>query len=330
MEPLISEPGLDARKGVRRNKIEKIYAGVDVAKGSLEVAISQQKGSKSFTNDAEGISKLVNYLSTVSPALVVMEATGGLEKLLLAGLVEVDLPVVVVNPGRVRNYARAKGKLAKTDIIDAQVMAEFAADIHPPIRSFPDKETEEIKTIMARRHQVIGMMTAERNRLSTAGKSVKPLIKSHLEYLKQQLKEIDKTLEELIGNSSIWRSKDELLRSTPGVGPVLSLTLMSSLPELGRLNRKQIACLAGVAPLNKDSGVYRGKRTTWGGRARVRAPLYMATLAETRWNPVIKAFYERLIRAGKEQKVAITACMRKLLTILNAMVRDNHAWQYTG
>jgi transposase len=296
----------------------------------LDVAISQQKGSKSFTNDTEGISKLVSYLSTWSPDLIVMEATGGLEKLLLAELVEADLPVVVVNPSRVRNYARAKGKLAKTDIIDARIMAEFAVDIHPQIRSFPDKQTEEIKTIMARRHQVIGMMTAEKNRLSSAGKSVKPLIQSHLEYLKQQLKEIDKNLDELISHSSIWRGKDELLRSTPGVGPVLSLTLMSSLPELGRLNRKQIASLVGVAPLNRDSGVYRGKRTTWGGRARVRAPLYMATLAATRWNPVIKVYYERLIRAGKEQKVALTACMRKLLIILNAMVRDNRAWQYAG
>lgn len=307
--------------------MEKIYAGIDVSKATLDVAVSNQKAIKSFTNDEGGIDKIVSYLKGAPPVIVVMEATGGLEKLVAACLTEAGLPVVIVNPRQIRDFARAKGKLAKTDTIDAKIMADFACDIRPEVRALSDQQTEEIKALMRRHQQVVSMITAESNRLSSANKAVKPSIQSHIQWLKHQLKDIDKHLEEQIRNSPLWREKDDLLRSVPGVGPVLSLTLLSSLPELGSLNRKQIAALAGIAPLNRDSGIMRGKRTIWGGRPRVRAALYMGTLAATRYNPVIREHYERLVKLGKAKKVALIACMRKLLTILNAMLRDNKIWQ---
>ena len=310
--------------------MEQTYVGVDIAKARLDVALGNKKEVKSFTNDEAGVDALVTYLQEYHPTTIVMEATGGLEKLISGVLVEANLPVAIVNPRQVRDYAKAKGKLAKTDIIDARIMAEFACDIHPAPRPLADKQTEEIKSIMARRRQVVGMLTMEKNRLSSATKSVKPLISAHIEWLKHQLKEIDKNLDEQIRNSPIWREKEDLLRSVPGVGPVLSITLMGSLPELGRLNRKQIAALVGVAPMNRDSGTMRGKRTIRGGRSNVRAALYMATLAATRFNPVIKAYYNHLLAQGKAKKLALTACMRKLLIILNSMVRNNCHWQYTN
>ncbi len=310
--------------------MEQTYVGVDIAKARLDVALGNKKEIKSFTNDEAGIDALVSYLQEYHPTTIVMEATGGLEKLISGVLVEANLPVVIVNPRQVRDYAKAKGKLAKTDIIDAHIMAEFACDIHPEVRPLADKQTEEIKSIMARRRQVVGMLTMEKNRLYDASKAVKPLISAHIEWLRHQLKEIDKNLDEQIRNSPIWREKEDLLRSVPGVGPVLSITLMGSLPELGRLNRKQIAALVGVAPMNRDSGTMRGKRTIRGGRSNVRAVLYMSTLAATRFNPVIKAYYNHLLGQGKEKKLALTACMRKLLTILNAIVRDHRSWQYAS
>jgi transposase len=235
---------------------------------------------------------------------------------------------VVVNPRQVRDFARAKGKLAKTDNIDASILAEFACDIHPEVRPPTDKQTEEIKAMMGRRQQIMVMITMEKNRLHSAGLRVKPSIHEHTKWLQQELKSLDKDLENMIQDSPVWREKDSLFKSVPGVGPVLSMTLLGVFPEMGKLTRKQIAALAGVAPFNRDSGMFRGKRTIKGGRVRVRPPLYMATLSATRSNPVIKEYYNHLLEKGKAKKVALTACMRKLLVILNAIVRDNRPWRY--
>lgn len=306
-----------------------MYAGVDVSKAALDVAISERKEVKSFPNDESGVAQVARYLKKENAVLTVMEATGGLEKLLAAFLVEASVPVVVVNPRQVRDFAKAKGKLAKTDRIDATILAEFACDIHPDVRPLPDEMTGEIKAMLVRRQQVQQMITSENNHLCSAAPRVIPSIKEHIRWMRQQLKDLDHDLEDKIQKSPIWREKDDLLKSVPGVGPVLSITLLGGLPEMGRLNRKQIAALAGVAPFNRDSGKYRGKRMTKGGRARVRPALYMATLVASRYNPVIKAYYQHLLQMGKEKKVALTACMRKLLTILNAMVRDNRPWQYS-
>jgi transposase len=308
--------------------MDSIHAGVDVSKATLDVAISNRKLVKSFPNDESGVAQVVSYLKEVAPTLTVMEATGGLEKLLAVSLVEAAVPVVVVNPRQVRDFARAKGRLAKTDKIDAGILAEFAYDIHPEVRALTDKQTEEIKAMMGRRQQIIAMTTMEKNRLHLAGPRVKPSVQEHIKWLKQELKSLDKDLEDLIKDSPVWREKDRLFKSVPGVGPVLSLTLLGVLPEIGKLTRKKIASLAGVAPVNRDSGTFRGKRTTKGGRVRVRPPLYMATLSATRSNPVIKEYYNHLLENGKAKKVALTACMRKLLLILNAIVRDNRPWRY--
>ena len=309
--------------------MDKIYAGIDVSKSTLDVALSNKAEIKSFPNQESGIKQIISYLKKQELTLTVMEATGGLEKLLAASLVEASIPVVVVNPRQVRDFAKAKGKLAKTDNIDARILVEFGSDIHPDIRPLSDKQADEIKAILVRRQQIMDMITMENNRLWPADSRVIPSIQDHLNWLKRELKDLDNDLNDKIQKSHIWREKDNLLQSVPGVGPVLSITLLGALPELGSLNRKQIAALVGVAPFNRDSGKYRGKRTTKGGRTRVRPALYMATLVATRCNPVIKAQYKHLIEVGKVKKVALVACMRKLLTILNAMVRDNRSWQYT-
>lgn len=307
--------------------MDKIYAGIDVSKASLEVATSNQKGIKSFNNDERGINELIQYFKNEIPVLTVMEATGGLEKRLAASLVEALINVVVVNPRQVRDFARAKGKLAKTDNIDAHILAEFACDIHPEVRPLTDKQTEEIKAMLVRRQQLMGMITMEENHLSSAIQTVAPAIQVNITWLKQLVKDLDSKLEKQIQDSPVWREKDDLLKSVPGVGRVLSMTLLGTLPELGKLTRKQIAALAGVAPFNRDSGKYRGKRMIKGGRTRVRTPLYMATLVATRFNPVIKAHYNHLLKMGKIKKVALIACMRKLLVILNAIIRENHPWE---
>jgi transposase len=310
--------------------VNKIHAGIDVSKATLDVATSNRKETKTFPNDESGITRAVSYLKKEMPTLTVMEATGGLEKLLAASLVEASIPVVVVNPRQVRDFARAKGKLAKTDNIDAHILVEFACDIHPEIRSPTDKQTEEIKAMMVRRQQLISMITMEKNHLCSASTAVVPSIQENIKWLKQLLNNLDNNLENHIQNSPIWREKDDLLKSVPGVGSVLSMTLLGALPELGNLTRKQVAALAGVAPFNRDSGKYRGKRTTKGGRTRVRPPLYMATLVATRFNPVIKAYYDHLLKMGKIKKVALTACMRKLLIILNAIIRERRQWKYAS
>lgn len=307
--------------------MDKTYVGIDVSKNTLDIAVHSGQGW-SFVNSDEGIVKAVVCICNVDPALVVLEATGGFEINITAALVDAGIPVVVANPRQVRNFAKAKGILAKTDRVDAKVIAGFAAAIIPQVRPMSDSQTRELKATMARRHQIIEMLTAEKNRLFIARDPIRERINEHIVWLEQDLNDINNNLRQIIQNIPVWREKDDLLRSVPGVGEVLSTTLLAELPELGTLNRRQIAALVGVAPFNRDSGSKRGKRMVWGGRSSVRAILYMATLVATRYNPVIRSFYVRLCIAGKAKKVALTACMRKLLIILNAMVKNNTRWAY--
>jgi len=316
------------KEGRNKEAMDLIYAGIDVSKDNLDMAVLPSGEMRRYTNDETGIEKLTSRLKKLSVKLVVMEPTGGLESPLAAALTLAGVEVAVVNARQVRDYARASGKLAKTDKLDSVVMAEFASVIKPPARKLKDEETEEIKAIVSRRRQLIEMLSAENNRLAIARKSLKPNIHSHIEYLQQELSDWDSDLRQRIEASAIWRVKDNLLQSIPGVGKILSATLLSELPELGELNRRQIAALVGVAPYNRDSGIMRGKRRIWGGRASVRAALYMAALVSTRFNPVIKEFYQRLLAKGKAKKVALVACMRRLLTIMNAILKTQKAWQY--
>ena len=245
----------------------------------------------------------------------------------MAALAAAGLPVVVVNPRQVRDFARATGQLAKTDALDAAVLAHFAEVIRPEVRPLADELTQVMQGWVARRRQLLEMIGAEQNRRGLASRAVRPAIHTHLEWLRQDLREVDTELRTLLRSSPVWREQDDLLRSVPGVGPVLATTLLVDVPELGRLNRHEVAKLIGVAPLNQDSGEHRGTRRIWGGRAPVRKTLYMATLAAVKHNPVIREFYLRLCKAGKPKKVALTACMRKLLTILNAMLHQGTAWK---
>jgi len=270
--------------------------------------------------------RLQEWLQELAPALIVVEATGGLELPLVGALAAADLPVVVINPRQVRDFAKALGKLAKTDTLDAQVLAHFGEATKPKLRPLPDAQTQELKALVARRRQVVEMLVAEKNRQRRAIPSVQRRIARHLRILEEELAELDHDLGRTLRQSPLWREREDLLRSVPGIGPTLSATLLAELPELGSLNRHQVAALVGVAPLNRDSGTLRGKRTTWGGRGSLRAALYMATLVATRCNPVVRAFYLRLCGAGKPKKVALTACMRKLLCILNAMVKHRRPW----
>jgi transposase len=302
------------------------YVGVDVSKDFLDVAAHPRQQTRKFENNDAGINKAVTHLKKLAPTLVVMEATGGLEMSLAAALGAVGISAAVVNPRQVRDYAKAMNKLAKTDTIDAQVMADFAAAIHPEPRPLSDDQTQGLKDLLTRRSQLNEMITAEKNRLCRARRPVSDHIKAHIAWLEQELDGTNSSLKRFIEKSPIWREKDNLLQSVPGVGMVLSSTLLAELPELGTLNRKQIAALVGVAPLNRDSGKFRGKRTVWGGRAKVRAALYMAALVATRCNPIIRCFYQRLTACGKTKKSAIIACMRKLLTILNAMMKHRTPW----
>ena len=306
----------------------EIYVGIDVAKEQLQVAVRPDGEAWSVTNDRPGLRDLVKRLAVSKPALVVLEATAGMEMPVVAALAAAGLPVVAVNPRNAREFARATGRLAKTDVIDAHVLAQFGEALKPPLRPLPDAATQELNALVTRRHQLVEMLTAEKNRLAqAAAKAVRAGIREHIRWLERRLANIDQDLADAIRQTPVWREKDELLRSVQGVGPVLSTTLLAGLPELGTLGRKQIAALVGVAPLNRDSGRHRGKRMVWGGRARVRAALYMGALVATRFNPVIGVFYQRLLAAGKPKKVALTACMRKLLTILNAMARHDTPWQ---
>jgi len=307
---------------------QEIYIGIDIAKSSLEVAIHNQAERFSFSNDKEGIRQAVRQIRQLEPGLIVLEGTGGYEVLLVAALSVSKLPVVVANPRQVRDFAKATGRLAKTDTIDARVLAHFGAAVKPVLRPVPDEELTMLKDIVARRQQLMEMLTAEKNRLGMArNQVVKQNIGSHIDWLQKELKDTDTGLRDRIVASPVWREKDDLLQTVPGVGGTTSIALIANLPELGNLDRRQIAALVGVAPYNRDSGLFRGKRTVWGGRARVRAALYMAALVATRFNPVIRTFYQRLCAAGKAKKVALTACMRKLLTILNAMIKNNTTWR---
>lgn len=306
----------------------KVYVGIDVAKASIEVAIHQTEQRWGISNDEAGIKQAVARLQGLAPEIVVLEATGGFELPLATALAVVKVPVAIVNPRQVRDFAKASGKLAKTDTLDAQVIAHFAAAVRPEPRPLPDAQAEELSAILTRRRQLIGMLTAEKNRLHTAPKAIKGDIQTNIAWLGQRLVNLEGDLTRRIKDSPMWREKEELLRGVPGVGPVLSATLLTELPELGTLNRRKIAALVGVAPLNRDSGTLRGRRTVWGGRARVRETIYMAALVATRHNPVIRRFYQRLLAAGKAKKVALTACMRKLLVILNAMLKHRTTWYY--
>lgn len=306
----------------------EVFAGIDVSKDRLEVGIQPESDIFSVTNDEGGIRDVVERLAKLNLTLVVVEATGGFETEVVAALAAAGIPVAVINPRQARDFAKATGRLAKTDAIDAGVLAEFAQAVRPEARALPDNQASELKALAARRRQLTGMLVAEKNRLALAQKAVRPHIQAHISWLEGELIRLDGDLAALIKDNPAWQNKDVLLRSVPGVGAVISVTLLSGLPELGTLNRKQIAALAGVAPLNRDSGKMKGKRSIWGGRAPVRRALYMGTLVATRFNPVIKEFYDRLIAAGKPPKVALVACMRKLLTILNVMIRHQTSWRY--
>ena len=301
---------------------EGIFVGIDVAKAGMDVAIRPTDDIWAISNDEAGIRQLVSRLKTLEPAIVLMEASGGLELPIVAALAVEALPVVVVNPRQARDFARATGKLAKTDTLDAAVLAHFGEAVRPPVRPLRDSEAQLLNSLTARRHQLVTMLVSEKNRLSAATTvAVRPSIEAHIEWLVRELDDLDTDLRRRIQRSPVWREKDDLLRTVPGVGPQVSLTLLAYLPELGTLDRRQIAALVGVAPFNRDSGTMRGRRTVWGGRARVRASLYMGALTASRYNPVIRDFYQRLLAAGKPKKVALTACMRKLLVILNSILK---------
>jgi transposase len=308
-------------------KAAEIFVGIDVSKAWLDIAVHEQDETFRVSNDDAGIVGLVKRLKKMKPTLIVLEATGGFEMLVAMELRHAGLPAVVVNAKRVRDFARATGRLAKTDKLDAKVLAHFAAAVRPPLRNLRSEEEEQLTALLTRRRQVLDMLTVEKNRLVTVRAKMRSEIEAHIQWLSKSLKELDKEIEGFVESTPAWKEKDGLLQSVPGVGPVTSATMLGMLPELGQLNRQEIAALVGVAPVNKDSGKKQGKRRVFGGRADVRSVLYMAALAAKKFNPVIRKFYERLIKHGKEKKVALTACMRKLLVILNVMMRTNQPWR---
>lgn len=303
-----------------------VFVGIDVSKAHLDVAVRPGEVEWRSPNTDAGVREVTDRLKWRAPSLIVLEATGGMEVPLVSALAIQGLPVVVVNPRQVRDFARSTGRLAKTDALDARVLAHFAEAVKPELRALPDEQAQRLSALLSRRRQISEMLTAERNRLLSADVPVSRRLKVHIRWLERELSGIDGDLDGSIKENPVWRVKDDILKSVPGIGPVVSFTLLSELPELGQLNRKQIAALAGVAPLNRDSGTLAGRRTVWGGRARVRAALYMAALVASRYNPVIRDFYTRLCAAGKPRKVALTACMRKLLLILNSMIKNEETW----
>jgi transposase len=311
----------------REVAMREIFVGVDVAKAEVVIACRPEAVAWTASNDAEGIAATVARLTSLAPRLIVLEATGGYERAVVAALAVAGLPTVVANPRQVRDFAKATGQLAKTDDVDADLLALFADRVRPTPRPLPDAVVQQLDALMTRRRQLLDMLTAERNRLEHAVGPIRRSVVDHIRWLERRVAAVDRDLDDTIARSPVWRAKEDLLRSMPGVGPVVSRTLLADVPELGHLNRKQIAALIGVAPLARDSGTRRGKRMVWGGRAPVRAVLYMGALVATRRNPVIRAFYRRLLAAGKPKKVALIACMRKLLTILNAMMRTSTTWQ---
>lgn len=309
---------------------QEVYAGVDVSKDRLDAALRPAGDAFEAANDQGGIDSLVARLEEARPRLVVVEATGGIERPLAAALAAARIPVAAVNPRQARDFARSCGILAKTDRIDAAALARFGEAVKPEPRPIPDKEAREFSAILARRRQIVGMLTAEKNRLGSAASGpVEKRIRAHVKWLERELSRTDADLDETIRKSGAWRENESLLKSVPGVGPVLARTLLAELPELGagEFSPKQLAALVGVAPLNRDSGARRGRRCVWGGRERVRAVLYMGALVATRHNPAIKEFYERLVERGKPKMVALVACMHKLLTILDAILKNRTPWR---
>jgi transposase len=306
----------------------KSFIGIDVSKKVLEVAVHESEYHFRCVNKDNAFAELITELIALHPERIVLEATGGLEIAVTAALYAAGLPVVVINPRQVRDFAKAIGQLAKTDRLDARVLAHFAAAVKPAVRPVRTAADLELDALLARRSQLVEMLAAEKNRLGTAATTtVRQEVEEHIEWLEERIKSLDSQLKAQLQNSAVWRVKDDVLQSVPGIGPVVSLSLLADLPELGTLNRQQVAKLVGVAPLNRDSGTQRGTRHIYGGRAQVRAALYMATLTAVRWNPVIKEFYQRLLAKHKPFKVAMVACMRKLLSIINLMVKTQTAWK---
>ena len=303
-----------------------MFAGIDVSKDHLDVHLRPAGDALRVANDEAGVTALAARLAAAGPTLVVLEATGGYEAPLAAALAAAGVPLAVVNPRQVRRFAEATGRLAKTDRLDAAVLAHFADAVRPPVRPLPDADTAALAALVGRRRQLLDMRTAEVNRLGTAPAAVARGIRDHVAWLDRQLGRADRELAAAVEASPVWRAKDDLLRSVPGVGPAVSRTLLSELPELGTLSGRRVAALVGVAPVARDSGRHRGERAVAGGRAAVRSALYMAVLSAARYNPAVRAFYTRLRAAGKAVKVAQVAAMRKLLVIVNAMVRDNRRW----
>ena len=303
-----------------------VFVGIDVSQAQLDYAIRPTGEHGHVPNSEPGLVELVNQMARVRPTLIVLEATGGLELTATAALASAGYPVAVVNPRQVRDFAKATGELAKTDHLDAHLLAHFAEAIRPRIQVLPDEQAQRLKALLTRRRQILEMLVAERNRVTLTHPEVQGRLKEHIAWLEQELDQLNHDLDHEIRNSPLWHEHDQLLQSVPGVGKVLSTTLLGHLPELGVLDRKAIAALVGVAPFNCDSGKFKGKRRVWGGREQVRYALYMSALSATRFNPVIRAFYERLRKAGKPFKVAITACMHKLLVILNAMMKHQTRW----
>jgi transposase len=304
---------------------EPVYVGMDVSKATIDVCVSDGEVWE-VSNDDQSMNELCARMVAMAPTLVVLEATGGYELRAAGALAAAQVRVAVVNPRQVRSYARSVGQLAKTDRIDARILARFAAAVHPEPRSLPDAATCELEAAITRRRQLIDMITAERNRLELATPATKKSLTLHIGWLRRQVMKVDEDIAGQIRRSPLWRAKDDLLQTVPGIGDTTARALLALLPELGTLKKKQLAALVGVAPVNRDSGTMRGRRRVSGGRARVRTALYMATLVGTQRNPTLKAFYVRLRAAGKPAKVAIIACMHKLLIIVNAMLRDGRAW----
>jgi transposase len=309
------------------NHPAETFIGIDVSKARLDIAVHEPAASWQVENTEDGIARLRQRLQELQPNLIVLEATGGFELRLVAELAAAHLPVVVTNPRRVRNFARATGKLAKTDKLDAHMLAHFAAALRPEPRLLPSADAEQLTALLTRRRQIVDMLTVEKNRLHSVRPTMRADVEEHVTWLCEKLAKLDAELDQFVQGSPLWRAKDELLQSTPGIGRVTASTMVALLPELGTLNRQEIAALVGLAPVNKDSGTKRGKRRIFGGRAPVRSVLYMAALSASKHNPVIKKFYQHLLAQGKEKKVALTACMRKLLVILNAMLRTQQPWR---
>lgn len=304
-----------------------IFVGLDVAKDHIELAVRPQGSTARVPHDEAGLVQLVSHLRSLTPTLVVLEATGGYETDIVSALTLAGIAVALVNPRQVRAFAKAIGRLAKTDPLDAALLALFAERVQPEPRPWPDAAHQDLAALVARRRQLVDMLTAERNRVPLARGPVRRDLHDHIQWLERRLRDTDRDLAVLIQQSPCWRAQDNLLQSVPGIGPVTAAVLIADLPELGHLTRRQLAALVGLAPLNRDSGAYHGPRTIWGGRAPVRGALYMATLVATRYNPILRAFYRRLRADGKAHRVAIVAAMRKLLTILNAMIKQQRPWQ---